>query len=76
MTMNSQTYCFSGTGDFYFSGNVTGWFCARNNHGTVYYRNDEGKNESLGFIPGTNVNLDGDNLFRLLIQGSKGSNTC
>ena len=49
MTINGQTYCFTGTGDYYFQGNVTGWFCADTRYGTVYYDNSSGRNIPLGY---------------------------
>jgi hypothetical protein len=76
MTMNGQTYCFSGTGKFEFSGNVTGWFCAGNNSGTVYYVNRTGGIVDRGFTPGANENLGGSDVSELYIGGSRGSTTC
>lgn len=73
MTMNSQTYCYTGTGDYYFSGNVTGWFCSGSNYGTLYF---SGSRKPLGYTNGADTNLGGADVVELFIQGSRGSDTC
>lgn len=75
MTMNGTTRCYGFKGTLGFSGNVTYWFCSGNNYGTVKYW-DGNDPVSLGFTNGTNISLDGGNVYLLTINGYRGSDTC
>jgi hypothetical protein len=73
----SNTMCYGYTGTFYFSGNVTTYFCADNNYGTFKYYNNAGLYTSLGFLPGTVEHWSpGIDAVLLTINGYRGSNTC